>query len=333
MEEQKTRKPNRLQEYDYAQPGAYFITICTQNRRSILSQISVGATCGRPDSVILMDAGKMVERELYRIGEIYENVAVDSYVIMPNHIHMILHIREDGGRPQVAPTVDGGTAGDHRSPLRGNGQDGRPMVVPTVKENGLPRQAAACLAMTGGMGVCTVGAAFGGPGTRRQGALKRSGAQRPRAVGVAQEGIVHRAVGGALFFLGPARPILSFRQDEKKEWGVHRLFFGHACGADPSVACGDTSPCRGGMPLRRLRRHLPLQGRQTPPSPAATPPLAGEAGTGGGVIRRFFISSLGQRLHSCISPCLRAADCRPCGKRTFPCAGAPLPEALSAAPP
>ncbi len=105
MEEQKTRKPNRLQEYDYAQPGAYFITICTQNRRSILSQISVGATCGRPDSVILMDAGKMVERELYRIGEIYENVAVDSYVIMPNHIHMILHIREDGGRPQVAPTI------------------------------------------------------------------------------------------------------------------------------------------------------------------------------------------------------------------------------------
>ena len=105
MVAQKARKPNRLPEYDYAQPGAYFITICTLNRQCVLSQISVGATCGRPDPVILMDAGKMVDRELNRIGEIYENVAVDSYVIMPNHIHMILYIREDGGRPQVAPTI------------------------------------------------------------------------------------------------------------------------------------------------------------------------------------------------------------------------------------
>ena len=105
MEKQKTRRPNRLPEYDYAQPGAYFVTICTKDRQCLLSRISVGATCGRPDSVVLTHAGEIVERELNRIGEIYENVAVDSYAIMPNHVHVILHIREGGGRPQVAPTV------------------------------------------------------------------------------------------------------------------------------------------------------------------------------------------------------------------------------------
>ena len=99
----KTRRPNRLPEYDYAQPGAYFVTICTKDRQCLLSRISVGATCGRPDSVVLTHAGEIVEREVNRIGEIYENVAVDSYVIMPNHVHVILHIREGGGRPQVAP--------------------------------------------------------------------------------------------------------------------------------------------------------------------------------------------------------------------------------------
>ncbi len=105
MEEREKRKQNRLSGFDYAQPGAYFVTICTKDRQNILSRISVGATFGRPDSVELTHAGRVVEAELLGICKIYERVRVDSYVVMPNHVHVIFVIRDEDGRPKVAPTV------------------------------------------------------------------------------------------------------------------------------------------------------------------------------------------------------------------------------------
>ena len=98
--EQRRRKPNRLKDYDYSQNGAYFITICTDDRKPILSRIAVGATCGR-----LSETGTVVENEIQKLNTVYENVFVDNYVIMPNHVHMIIRIDKDNRRPQVAPTV------------------------------------------------------------------------------------------------------------------------------------------------------------------------------------------------------------------------------------
>ena len=97
---QKIRKPNRLSNYDYSQNGAYFITICVKDREPILSRISVGANCVR-----LTDFGKVIDCEIKKINVIYECVFVDNYVIMPNHIHLLIRIENDSRRPQVAPTV------------------------------------------------------------------------------------------------------------------------------------------------------------------------------------------------------------------------------------
>ena len=99
------RKPNRLREYDYASDGLYFITICTKEMKRILSDITVGATCGRPPVVQLTAVGAVVEREILRLDRIYEDLHVERYVIMPNHVHLLLMIDASGGRPKVAPTV------------------------------------------------------------------------------------------------------------------------------------------------------------------------------------------------------------------------------------
>ena len=112
MEQQK-RKSIRLKNYDYSSSGAYFITICVKNKKNLLW--NVGAICGRPftDNHYLSDYGLVVNNEICKINEIYKNsVILDKYVIMPNHMHMILilHNEVDGriqvdGQPQVAPTI------------------------------------------------------------------------------------------------------------------------------------------------------------------------------------------------------------------------------------
>ena len=100
------RKPNRLKGHDYSSPGAYFLTICTANRKNLFWQ-NVGATIGRPQDVILTPHGTIVEQAIQKIAETYAAVSVDCYAIMPNHVHLLLQIHADKyGRPMVAPTTD-----------------------------------------------------------------------------------------------------------------------------------------------------------------------------------------------------------------------------------
>lgn len=88
------RKPNRLKQYDYAQNGAYFITICTQNRKEILSEITVGRGLA-PAECKLSEYGKIAEQELLNLEKRYAGVKIDKYVIMPDHIHAIISINND----------------------------------------------------------------------------------------------------------------------------------------------------------------------------------------------------------------------------------------------
>ncbi len=78
------RKINRLCEYDYSTDGIYFVTICTQNRRNILSSI-VGDGFPVPKPY-----GTIAEEFIRQIPEKYPSVSVDKYVIMPDHIHLLL---------------------------------------------------------------------------------------------------------------------------------------------------------------------------------------------------------------------------------------------------
>ena len=116
-----TRKPMRLSDYDYSSPGAYFVTVCTANRRCILSDITVGADALGGPRLQLTDAGIVVEKYILTT-ERMPGFHVEKYVIMPNHIHMILRI--DNGPPRAsAPTVSDAVGAIKRLVNRRLGQD------------------------------------------------------------------------------------------------------------------------------------------------------------------------------------------------------------------
>ena len=103
MQELPERKQNRIENYDYATCGAYFVTICTANREKMFWSSCRGELCS-PEDVELSAMGMIVNQEIRRLDGIYMAVRVDKYCIMPDHIHMILSIEADAdGRTQVSP--------------------------------------------------------------------------------------------------------------------------------------------------------------------------------------------------------------------------------------
>ncbi len=88
------RKPTRLQNYDYSTNGFYFITICTYNKQKILCDI-VGDGVYDIPRINLSQCGKIADKYIQKMNSQYENVCVDKYVIMPNHIHLIIKISKN----------------------------------------------------------------------------------------------------------------------------------------------------------------------------------------------------------------------------------------------
>ena len=84
------RKPNRLPEFDYSTPGAYFLTVCTEGRKNLLSTIVGGGALDAP-KLRLTKIGQVVQKHILS-GNRIPGVTVDKYVIMPNHVHMILRV-------------------------------------------------------------------------------------------------------------------------------------------------------------------------------------------------------------------------------------------------
>ncbi len=83
--EKHHRRSIRLKGYDYSQPGAYFITICTKNRKFLFGNVING-------KMILNDAGQIAQKCWLEIPNHYPNVILDEFIIMPNHIHGIIII-------------------------------------------------------------------------------------------------------------------------------------------------------------------------------------------------------------------------------------------------
>lgn len=105
MLEFRDRKNIRLREYDYSSAGVYFITVCTKDRKALFWN-NVGATNGRPQEYELSKYGKIVDDVILQIPQHYPNIRIDNYVVMPDHIHLLLRIEGDiTGRPMVAPTI------------------------------------------------------------------------------------------------------------------------------------------------------------------------------------------------------------------------------------
>lgn len=82
---QNNRRSIRLRDFDYSSPGEYFITICTQNRKCLFGKIIDGEMESN-------EIGIIARKFWQQIPDRYENVNLDAFVVMPNHIHGIIGI-------------------------------------------------------------------------------------------------------------------------------------------------------------------------------------------------------------------------------------------------
>jgi len=132
------RRSIRLKEYDYTQPGAYFVTICAWHRECLFGDIVDGAVCLNP-------AGRMVNAQWQRLAHRFPNIRLDAFVIMPNHVHGIIIIDPVGAtRPSPDRTLDGKDPGPDQARVSDDGSPLQPTrnnagsPQPPVRANGPP---------------------------------------------------------------------------------------------------------------------------------------------------------------------------------------------------
>ncbi|WNX86202.1 transposase [Agathobaculum sp. NTUH-O15-33] len=98
------RKHPRLKAYDYSESGVYFLTVCTKNKVHSLGEI-VGRGDLTPPLTVLTATGKKVCKIIQTMSEAYHNVRLLHFVVMPNHIHILLELSPDvGGVGSPRPT-------------------------------------------------------------------------------------------------------------------------------------------------------------------------------------------------------------------------------------
>ncbi len=118
------RRSIRLQRYDYSQAGAYFITICTQNRECMFGEIADRKMVPNP-------AGNMIQTVWDEIPFHYAGIQIDAFAIMPNHIHGIIVIV--GATPRGCPVF-------HPRDCPVSTPDDCPGVSGQARENGQVRE-------------------------------------------------------------------------------------------------------------------------------------------------------------------------------------------------
>ena len=117
------RRTIRMKGYDYATAGAYFVTICTQDRACVFGDVADG-------EMRLNAAGEMVRDELARTPMVRPEMQVDACVVMPNHVHVVVRIvGAYGDTPVQAAHGDTPNAG-------ARGDDGAYIDTPVQAANG-----------------------------------------------------------------------------------------------------------------------------------------------------------------------------------------------------
>ena len=121
------RKSIRLKNFDYSNTGAYFITICAQDRKCLFSEFvnkkenidpcaerhrSVGEGLDPPaekpeeyPKMQLTKIGEIAKEQLLALEARFHNVKIDEYVFMPDHMHAIIFLRKDTGGSRPSPTL------------------------------------------------------------------------------------------------------------------------------------------------------------------------------------------------------------------------------------
>lgn len=105
MNNELKRKPTYLANYDCNSTGAYFVTICTRSKANYFSNIMV-SNASEPATVRLTRFGKIAEEQIKAINFKYVDVDIENYVIMPNHIHMIVSTFYDNEKDNNISVTD-----------------------------------------------------------------------------------------------------------------------------------------------------------------------------------------------------------------------------------
>jgi len=92
------RKPNRLKEHDYRANSAYFITIITKQRAEVFGRIEKG-------TMVLSSIGEAAASCIDKIESIYPSVLVETSVVMPNHVHILMHLLDDMENPSIQRVI------------------------------------------------------------------------------------------------------------------------------------------------------------------------------------------------------------------------------------
>ena len=144
------RKGVRLRGYDYSAEGAYFITICTKDKRNLLSRIVNSADVGGAvlcaplscvPAVELTDIGKAVQAYLERMNAAIKSATLEKYVIMPNHVHLLIVLNDEVhdskvyncGAQRTAPPTKPPAPFTKASPTKANTKAVIPRIVHGMK--------------------------------------------------------------------------------------------------------------------------------------------------------------------------------------------------------
>lgn len=92
MDEKITRKQIRLKNYNYANSGYYFITICTNQRKTLFGEI-------KNNKMLLNNIGEIIYSQIKESENKYPKIIIDENIVMPNHIHIIINILENNNIP------------------------------------------------------------------------------------------------------------------------------------------------------------------------------------------------------------------------------------------
>ena len=98
MEKRPNRKTIRLKNHDYHSKGVYHVTICAVHRKCLFGRIE-------ERRMILNETGRIIEAEISALSGRYRDVRVVSYVVMPNHVHLLLELCAEADAMNGVPTA------------------------------------------------------------------------------------------------------------------------------------------------------------------------------------------------------------------------------------
>ena len=109
MDKNPKRKPNRLPLFDYGQNGVYFITICTHNKQNLFWKCCRDNPCGCPNDPPIVEYTLLGQIAIANIKALEERfpIKIENFVVMPNHIHLLLYLENFGERTaaRAVPTI------------------------------------------------------------------------------------------------------------------------------------------------------------------------------------------------------------------------------------